>query len=65
MNKEIENKIILDIHDIKNLYGISRTSIDRWEKNGNFPKRIYLGIKKIGWNKKDVENWIKNKTENI
>jgi predicted DNA-binding transcriptional regulator AlpA len=46
----------------KLLGGISRSSIDRWEKNKSFPKRIKLGLNSIGWNLEEVIQWIENKS---
>lgn len=39
--------------------GVSRSTLDRWEKAGNFPKRIHLGKNAIAWRVKDIEKWLK------
>jgi prophage regulatory protein len=61
MTSELENRVILSFDEVRELFGVSRTSVDRWEKAGTFPKRIYLGIKKIGWRKEDIQQWINEK----
>jgi len=46
----------------KKLGNVSRSTIDRWEKlHGKFPKRINLGKNSVGWNLKQIEEWINNK----
>lgn len=58
-----QDKLILSVDDIRQRFGISRTSIDRWEKAGIFPKRVRLGVKKIGWYKEQIEEWLNKKIE--
>lgn len=41
------------------LGGISRSTIDKWEKFNNFPRRVNLGPNTIGWRLNEVNNWIK------
>lgn len=40
------------------LGGICRSTIDRWEKFNNFPRRVNLGPNTIGWRLIEVNNWI-------
>lgn len=40
---------------------ISRSTIDRWEKAGCFPKRIHLGKNSVGWNLDDIKKWLSEK----
>jgi len=43
--------------------GTSRSTIDRWEKAGDFPKRINLGENSVRWDLEKINEWIKNKSE--
>lgn len=43
------------------LGGISRSTVDRWEAKGEFPKRINLGSNIVGWYLKDIELWIESR----
>lgn len=39
----------------------SRSTCDRWEKSGLFPKRIKIGRNMIGWDIDDINNWLNKK----
>lgn len=41
-----------------NITGLSKTTIWRMEKKGDFPKRIKLGSNSIGWLKSEIYQWI-------
>ena len=36
---------------------LSASSIDRYEREGRFPKRLKLGKRKVGWRLADIEAW--------
>ena len=38
--------------------GLSRTSIWREERKGNFPARVPLSAGSVGWRLSEVEAWI-------
>lgn len=38
-------------------YGVSRPTIWRWTKNGNFPKPVKLGVGSTRWRATDLEAW--------
>lgn len=46
----------------KKLDGISRSTVDRWEKAKNFPPRLRLGINSIGWRLDLVEKWLQERS---
>jgi prophage regulatory protein len=58
MEKE---EIILRKNDIKRILNLSDPSIYRREKLGQFPKRISLGGKSVGWLKSEVDAWLAQK----
>lgn len=41
-----------------NITGLSKTTIWRMEKKGDFPKRIQLGSNSVGWLKSEIFEWI-------
>lgn len=45
----------------KKLGGVSTVTVWRWEKEGNFPKRIKLGGNARGWIESEVDRWIEQK----
>ncbi|MGH1540666.1 MAG: helix-turn-helix transcriptional regulator [Arenicella sp.] len=51
------DKIIRD-KEVQGMTGLSRTTIWRKEKKGEFPKRVPLGKVSVGWKLSEVQNWI-------
>lgn len=49
---------ILSNHDVVALTGLSRATIYRYEKAGDFPSRRQLGVGRVGWVYKEVREWI-------
>lgn len=49
---------ILNRRQVSKIIGLSVTTIWRMEKVGNFPARIHLSDKRVGWIDTDVYNWI-------
>lgn len=46
---------------VKALTGLSRTTVWRREKAGEFPKRRSLGGSAIGWLQSELEQWAKSR----
>ncbi len=40
---------------------LSRTTIWRLEKSGQFPKRVRLGQNSVGWLKGDIDTWLESR----
>lgn len=38
--------------------GLSKSGLDREEAAGNFPKRIKIGPRAVGWSESQVDKWI-------
>ena len=51
---------ILRIKEIIEMTGISRTTIWRMERKGEFPARVKLGENSVGWRESEVNNWFKS-----
>ena len=52
------------IHRVKSLVrllGISRTTIWRLVKGGDFPKPISLGKRAKGWRREDIDEWVRSR----
>ncbi len=43
---------------------VSRSTIDRWEKSSQFPRRISLGKNSVGWDLLRVEQWLMERAGN-
>lgn len=46
---------------LKELIGVSRTTIFRWERDLTFPRHFKLGGNSVAWRLSEVEEWIAQK----
>ncbi len=46
----------------KKLGNLSRSTIDRWEHEKSFPRRIQLGKNSVGWRLDLVEQWLQDRS---
>ena len=53
---------IVRLAEVTRLTGISRSSIYRLMELGEFPQRVRLGVKAVGWRENEVEAWIAART---
>ena len=51
---------ILNVKDVSLITKLSRVTIWRLEKKGEFPPRIKISQKRIGWRKDEVAKWIES-----
>jgi len=56
----INNKL-LRINQIKELTGLSRSTLERMSKEGAFPQKITLGPNSVAWFEREVMEWIDKK----
>ena len=57
---------ILRTDDVLELLAVSRTTLNRWIKEGQFPKPFKIGGPKgraVGWYESDVEEYLKQRRE--
>jgi prophage regulatory protein len=54
---------IIRYNQLKKILNISRSTLDRWEKSGNFPKRRILGENSIGWIESEINEWLNNRQQ--
>lgn len=52
---------MLNIKQVAEISGLSRTTLWRLEKHGDFPKRRQISTRRVGWVESEVENWLKAK----
>jgi prophage regulatory protein len=51
---------ILSKKQVVKKIGLSPVTLWRMEKSGDFPHRIKLGTRRIGWREDDVNSWIES-----
>ena len=44
--------------EVREVTGLSKTTINRFEKEGRFPSRVSIGPRSIGWFEDDIENFL-------
>ena len=52
---------IIRVKEVLGLTGLSRTTLWRLEKKGQFPARLPLSAGSVGWRLREVEKWIDEK----
>lgn len=52
---------ILRLPDVIIKTGLSRSSIYKLIKSGNFPDRVSLGPRATGWRSTDIDKWIESR----
>lgn len=53
-----DSRQLLNFKELKALIGLSRTTIWRLEKRGEFPAHVKLGARRIAWHRPAVYRWI-------
>lgn len=53
---------IVSARELRTLIPLSASQIWRLEKSGDFPKRILVGRRRVGWRSTDISNWISERT---
>lgn len=54
----MSNEQIIRPRNIPTVTGLSRTSIWRLERAGNFPHRVQLSAGAVGWRMSEVQAWL-------
>ena len=61
IDKDDNQDRILRAQEVQQLVGLSRSTIWRLERKGDFPDRVPLGIGSVGWLKSDIDAWMQNR----
>jgi prophage regulatory protein len=56
---------ILRTSDVTRLTGLSRTTLWRLERQGQFPQRIRFGRNAVGWRNEEVERWVESRPRGV
>jgi prophage regulatory protein len=52
---------ILRKSEVSQMVGLSTVTIWRLEKAGNFPSRVQLGPRCVGWKEEEIDQWIESR----
>ncbi len=56
-NFAIGKSQLIRFDEMQSIVKFSRVTIDRWEKAGEFPAKIYIGKRSVAWNLWEVLQW--------
>ena len=56
---------VLNTTQVSEMVGLSRTTIWRREREGDFPQRIRLGGRRVGWDADEVIAWLKSRPKGL
>lgn len=54
---------LLNQKEVSNLVGLSRTTIWRLERTGQFPRRLRVSTKAVRWNLAEIVKWIESRQQ--
>jgi len=49
---------ILRLPAVVDRIDVHPTTLWRWERAGQFPRRVRLGLNSVGWRESDIDRWI-------
>jgi len=52
---------VLKAKEVMALTGLSRVTIWRYELVGLFPKRVQIGLRRVGWIETEIMDWIQSR----
>ena len=52
---------ILRVRDVARVTGLSRTTLWRLERRGEFPRRLRLAANSVGWIESEIRAWIETR----
>ena len=52
---------IIRAKEVQQITGLSRTTLWRMERKGEFPDRVSLGVGSVGWKLSEVNEWVNNR----
>ena len=56
---------ILKLKEIEGITALSRTTMWRLERAGNFPARIHLSDNSVGWDEAEVLAWVASRPRGL
>ena len=49
----------LGMREVLALLSVSRSTLNRWIREGAFPRPVKLGKRAVRWRRSDIEHWLK------
>ena len=54
----------LRMREVLALLRVSRSTLNRWIREGAFPRPVKLGKRAVRWRRSDIEGWLKELQSN-
>jgi prophage regulatory protein len=54
---------LLRLNEVLKLVGISRSTLYRLLSEGDFPERVYISERCVGWTEDSIHDWVVKKLE--
>jgi prophage regulatory protein len=61
MPKRLSPEELILHSDLKRLVPLSRTTMWRMERRGEFPRRISISDRRVAWRRSEIEAWLKRR----
>ena len=58
MSHDTAGEIIVRRAETIRRTGLSQSTLERYERQGIFPRRIQLGPRAVGWRESEINKWI-------
>ncbi|MFM2589494.1 helix-turn-helix transcriptional regulator [Vibrio sp. TBV020] len=52
---------LIRLDEVRDIVGLSRATIYRFIKQGDFPKQISLGGRAVAWDEREVFDWVEQR----
>ena len=56
---------VLRTTEVVERIGLSRSTLWRLERTGDFPERVHLGANSVGWLETDIDGWLRNRRRGL
>lgn len=51
---------IIRFPQVAQIVGLSRATIFRYERDGDFPQRVQIGKRGVGWKSSEIDAWLES-----
>lgn len=55
---------ILRLQQVRETTGLSRSEIYRRMQIGDFPQRVFIGVRAVGWPEDEINQWVIDRIKN-
>ena len=61
LEEDLEGLRLLPLPEVLHLLGLGRSTFYKMVHEGHFPKPVYIGSRRVGWPRRVVVAWIKQR----